>query len=132
MAEGNVFPLEDLVFCSIPARKHGICKRLLHGGWLAPSANLQIRKFSATSLPKTCYLQVLCNPSRTEAFAMLRLRHGGFSAIAPPKFWNHNMAEGVANLSCHPCFRSSEPRTQTGRAILALFFTIHDINLTKI
>ena len=29
----------------------------LHGGWLARSANLQIRRISATSLPKTCYLQ---------------------------------------------------------------------------
>ena len=29
----------------------------LHDGWLVRSANLQIRRFSATSLPKTCYLQ---------------------------------------------------------------------------
>ena len=29
----------------------------LHGGWLARSAILQIRRISATSLQKTCYLQ---------------------------------------------------------------------------
>ena len=29
----------------------------LHGGWLARSANLQIRRISATSLPQTCSLQ---------------------------------------------------------------------------
>ena len=29
----------------------------LHGGWLARSANLQIRRISATCLPQTCYLQ---------------------------------------------------------------------------
>ena len=39
--------------------------------------DLQIRRISATNLPKRFYLQDLCNPSRTEAFAVLRLRHCG-------------------------------------------------------
>ncbi len=39
------------------AWKRRICSVFLHGGWRARSANLQFRRISATSLPKTCYLQ---------------------------------------------------------------------------
>ena len=63
-------------FCSIPARKQGVCSVFcIVGGWHGP----QTGKFriSATNLPKTSYLQDLCDPSRTEALAMLRLRHRG-------------------------------------------------------
>ena len=39
------------------AWKRRVCSVFLHGGWRARSANLQFRRISATSLPKTCYLQ---------------------------------------------------------------------------
>ena len=69
-----------------PARKPGICSVFcMVAGWRGPQP-LQIRRISATNLPKTCDLQDLCDPSRTEAFAMFR------SAIAPASMSSYDAA----------------------------------------